>query len=74
MKALAWLLTAAIIVGIVALVLFLIAWVFMIAWNSSVVPAFNWPIIEYWQAFWLIVVARILLPSVGGLNNWRSNG
>ena len=59
------------VVAIAVAVLVLIAlfgWAVMVLWNDLVPPPFHGPAIDYWQAFALLVLCRILF---GGLRGWR---
>jgi Spy/CpxP family protein refolding chaperone len=45
---------------------FLFAWIVMLLWNNALVPATGWHLITYWQAFGVLILAKILFGFGGG--------
>ncbi len=58
-------------VPLAVLVVALIGFVVMSLWNALLPPLFGWKTIGYWQAWGLLILARILF---GGLHGGRARG
>jgi len=62
--------------GIVAFVgmiaLFSVATMFL--WNALMPQIFGLPVLSYWQAAGMVILARILFGGLGGLGQWGSRG
>lgn len=49
--------------GVVILLMFPYAFLFMLAWNYVMPGLFKLPILDYWQAFALLFVINMIMPT-----------
>ena len=50
---------------------FLFGWLVMWLWNTLMPPLFGFKIITYWQAFGLIILAKLFFGGHGWHSGWR---
>lgn len=52
----------------------IVGWVVMSLWNALLPQLFGWPVLGYWQAVGLLVLARVLFGGRGfhGGHRWRA--
>jgi hypothetical protein len=71
-----------VVLGVVGAALFALAfgWLVMIIWNWVMPPVFGLGAIGYWQAFGIVILAKLIFGGVGGArhhgplhNPWRGN-
>ncbi len=61
--------------------LFFAMWLIMLLWNALIPEIFNGPVLTYWQAAGLFVLAKVLLSGMGpggskhssSKNHWKSS-
>jgi hypothetical protein len=71
-----WILKGVKILAIVAVVLGIVSFVVMSLWNGLVPELFGGPMLSYWQALGLLVLARLLFGGLRphGPGRWRRGG
>ena len=68
-----WSVKAVAMVAAVIAVLALLSLAVMLLWNSLVPALFQGPPLQYWQAFGLLLLSRILFGGLRGRGGWRGH-
>ncbi len=61
-----------VVAGVVGVGIFALAfgWLVMILWNWIMPAIFSLPVIGYWQAFGIVILAKLILGGIGAGRHW----